>query len=270
MDFLQFKEAVESIRRVRQSDGVAYWLARDLQNLLGYDKWQSFKSAIERAINACESAGRNAHHHFTDLSKVIKGGKGADVQKQDYYLTRFACYLIAINGDTRKKEIGLAQTYFTVKTRQQEIREEMSEDQRRIDKRLQTKKHNTILRDVAHDAGVKQFGLFYNSGYKGLYDMNYKDIKEKKGVPEKEDLLDYAGFEELAANDFRITQTARVLKQEGVSSEADASQTHYDVGRAVRKTIEGLGNPTPEKLPIEKDIKPLLREREKKQLPPKK
>jgi DNA-damage-inducible protein D len=271
MNFDNFRGALDEKQR-HTRDGVEYWTARHIQHLLGYGaSWQNFEQAIGRAKEACASIGVNARYHFNETVNVIEGGKGAQLQRKDYHLTRYACYLIAMNGDTSKPEIGMAQAYFAMQTRKQERFEEMSEEERRVEKRLQVKDHNKHLASVAKQSGVQKsrFGIFQDSGYRGLYNLPSKAIKAKKGIPPGDNLLDYAGFEELAANDFRITQTARQLIELSVNSEQRANDVHFAVGRKVRNTIIELGNPTPEKLPIEPNIKTLERKmKAKKELPP--
>jgi DNA-damage-inducible protein D len=235
---------------------------------LGYSRWEDFEKAVQRAKAACRSAGQNPDVWFRDAPKPIASGKGRLQYKGDFFLARFACYLIAMNGDSSKSEVGMAQTYFAIQTRKQETLEQLSEDDRRIEKRLQVKNHNKELASVANRAGVvsSRFGIFQDHGYQGLYELSSKAIKAKKGIPANENLLDYAGFEELAANDFRITQTARQLIEKKVNTERTANDIHFSVGRKVRQTIIDLGNPTPEKLPIEPHIKTLTKKRASAQL----
>lgn len=269
MDFEGFRRELDGRKRLTKN-GVEYWLAREIQSMLGYETYQRFEQAIERAKKSCESAGEDPNVWFSDAAKPSTSGRGRLQLKGDHYLTRFACYLIAMNGDTSKPEIGMAQTYFAIQTRRQERLEEMTEEARRVEKRLQVKDHNKHLASVAKQSGVPsaRFGIFQDDGYRGLYDMTARAIKSKKGVPEKDNLLDYAGFEELAANDFRITQTARQLVELGVRDERRARNVHFTVGRKVRDTIIELGNPTPELLPPEPNIKTIERKlKSQKQLP---
>lgn len=271
MDYDGFKRAMDSRKRLTKR-GVEYWEARDIQEILGYSRWEDFEKSVERAREACKSAGQDPHVWFRDAPKPIASGKGRVQLKGDFFLTRFACYLIAMNGDSSKSEIGMAQTYFAIQTRKQENLEQLTEEERRVEKRRQVKDHNKELASVAKGAGVDsaRFGIFQDHGYRGLYDMASRAIKERKGIPAKDNLLDYAGFEELAANDFRITQTARQLHEKNVNSERVANDVHFSVGRKVRETIIELGNPTPERLPIEPHIKTLVRKKPSKALQPKK
>ncbi len=197
----------------------------------------------------------------------IKIGSGAERKQNDYKLTRYACYLIAQNGDPRKKSIALAQTYFAIQTRKQEISEkeyyESTEDEKRFYQRNLTKKGNYSLNQAAKEAGVKNFDKFHNYGYKGLYNgETADDIAKRKGLRYREDILDNMGSEELADNLFRIVQTEAKLKNENINDENSANKTHYNVGLKVRKTIEELGGTLPEDLPTpEKSLKELEKEK---------
>ena len=189
--------------------------------------------------------------HFIDAAKMVSIGSNAQRKQKDYKLSRYACYLIAQNGDSRKQEIALAQTYFAIQTRKQEISEleysKLSEDEKRFYQRKLTKKGNYSLNLAAKNAGVKNFDRFHNFGYKGLYNgETADDIAKRKGLRYREDILDNMGSEELAANLFRITQTEQKLKREKIKTEKEANKTHYDVGSKIRKTIKELGGTMPE------------------------
>jgi DNA-damage-inducible protein D len=236
--------------------GVAYWMARDLLPLLGYTSWENFAKVIEKAKMACESAGVDADDQFRDVTKGILAGKGAEIQRADMFLSRYACYLIAMNGDPRKAEIGLAQTYFAVQTRRQEAQDQNPE-LRRAEMRNRIKEVNRALVSAAKNAGVQNYGLFHDAGYRGLYGLGLQDIKARKGIDPKENLLDRAGRVELAANEFRITQAEDKLRREQVRGEDSAIHTHRKVGEAVRATIQKLGGVAPEDLRPEPSIKKL-------------
>jgi DNA-damage-inducible protein D len=231
-------------------------MARDLQPLLGYATWESFTNVIEKAKMACESSGADSEYQFRDVTKGIVAGKGAKLQRADMFLSRYACYLIAMNGDPRKAEIGYAQTYFAVQTRRQEVRDQDPE-QRRIEMRNRVKEANLALNAAAKEAGVQKYALFHDAGYRGLYGMGTKEIMTKKGISSKENLLDCAGRVELAANEFRITQAEDKLRRERIKGENAAIHTHRKVGEAVRDTIRQLGGMMPEDLPREPSIKKL-------------
>ena len=251
-------------------EGREYWYARELMVVLQYKKWQNFEAIINKAMISCTNSEINVLDHFADVSKMVKIGSGAEREQQDYKLTRYACYLIAQNGDSRKKVIAIAQTYFAVQTRKQELSEKeysmLSEDEKRFYQRDLTRKGNYSLNQAAKNAGVKNFDKFHNEGYKGLYNgETADDIAKRKGLRYREDILDNMGSEELAANLFRITQTESKLKKDKIHTENDANKTHYNVGAKVRKTIKELGGTMPEDLPTpKKSLKQIEKEKNKK------
>ena len=251
-------------------EGREYWYARELMVVLQYKKWQNFEAIINKAMISCTNSKINVLDHFANVSKMVKIGSGAEREQQDYKLTRYACYLIAQNGDSRKKVIAIAQTYFAVQTRKQELSEReyslLSEDEKRFYQRDLTRKGNYSLNQAAKNAGVKNFDKFHNEGYKGLYNgETADDIAKRKGLRYREDILDNMGSEELAANLFRITQTESKLKKDKIHTENDANKTHYNVGAKVRKTIKELGGTMPEDLPTpKKSLKQIEKEKNKK------
>jgi DNA-damage-inducible protein D len=240
-------------------NGEDYWMARDIQQVLGYTEWRNFQGVIEKARLACDGAGVKSVHHFVDTNKVIESGKGAKLERADCYLTRYACYLIAMNAESSKPEVATAQTYFAVQTRRQEI----SDQEKRIALRDRVRKGNKILHGTARGAGVTRFALFNDAGYRGLYGMGLADIKGRKSIPSKEDLLDCAGRAELAANEFRVTQTQQKLERERIQGESAAIHTHLIVGGEVRAAIKRIGGTMPEDLPKEEPIKKLIASQKK-------
>lgn len=267
---VDYSEATfEDIKHIDE-DGNEFWYARELQKVLEYAKWQNFKNVIQKAKEACIKAGNVEISHFTDVSKMVEGGV-ADIPVRDIKLSRYACYLIVQNGDPSKEVIALGQTYFAVKTRQQELIEkfdDLTEDQKRLSIRHQMAEHNKSLMEAAQAAGVKtslEYAVFQNRGYQGLYGgLTAQDIHKRKGLKKSQKILDHMGSEELAANLFRATQTDAKLRRENIKGKAEANQTHYDVGRKVRQTIEDLGGTMPENLPTpDKSIKQLEREQKK-------
>ena len=258
-------QTFEKIKHVEEN-GDEYWYARELQKVLGYKEWRKFEGVIQRAMKSCENSCISAFEHFVGADKTIPMPKGAVKVIQDYKLTRYACYLIAQNGDSRKKVIALAQTYFAIQTRRQEINEKeysmLTEDEKRFYQRDLTKKGNYSLNQAAKKAGVKNFDKFHNSGYKGLYNgETAADIAKRKGLRYREDILDNMGSEELAANLFRITQTESRLKRDNIQTENKANETHYEVGAKIRNTIKELGGTMPEDLPTpKKSLKELEKE----------
>ena len=227
-------------------NGIEYWHARELQIVLTYKEWRKFENVINKAMKSCENSDISAIEHFVDIDKTIKMPKGASKVIKDYILSRYACYLIAQNGDSRKKVIALAQTYFAIQTRKQEITEkeytELTEDEKRFYQRKLTKKGNYTLNQTAKNAGVKNFDRFHNAGYKGLYNgETADDIAKRKGLRYREDILDNMGSDELIANLFRISQTEQRLKRDKISTEKEACDTHKKVGKIVRKAIKEAG-----------------------------
>lgn len=248
-------------------NGENYWMGRDLQTALGYDKWDNFENVIRKGMQACEGTNIDPAYHFLETKKMIEAGKGAKVERDDWYLTRYACYLIAMNGDPSKPEVAAAQTYFAVQTRRQEIADSQTDDPdaARIALRQRVQTNNRTLMGVAKDAGVQRYAIFNDAGYRGLYGMGIRDIKIKKGIPEKETILDFSGRAELAAHDFRITQTEAKLKREKVRGEQSAIDTHRTVGEEVRKAILRVGGVMPENLPKEEHIRKLVSAKKKAQ-----
>ena len=238
--------------------GAEYWSARDLQPMLGYSQWRRFEQAVERAISSCKQSGNNPDYHFAGAGKPIAGGKGAVQVVEDYHLSRFACYLIAQNGDPRKPEIAHAQKYFAIQARRQELTDQATADIERLELRKQTAEEFKALSGAAQDAGVqsKMFGVFHDAGYKGLYGGLGRDaIKQRKAIPEKDNLLDRMNATELAANQFRMTQARDKLARDRVSNQTQAIQTHEQVGKEVRDAIKRIGGTPPENIAPAEHIK---------------
>ena len=265
------KKTFEDIKHVDEN-GVEFWYARELMSALHYNKWQNFEKIINKAIISCKNSNISTFDCFTEVGKPILSGKGKKEIIKDYKLNRYACYLIAQNGDSRKKVIALAQTYFAVQTRKQEITEKeytlLTEDEKRFYQRDLTRKGNYSLNQAAKNAGVKNFDKFHNAGYKGLYNgETADDIAKRKGLRYREDILDNMGSEELAANLFRITQTESKLKKDKINTEKKANKTHYNIGKNIREVIAKNGGTMPEDLPTpEKSLKQLEKENNKNSL----
>lgn len=267
------EQTFESIKHYTD-DGVEFWYARDLQKVLEYTEWRNFQKVIAKAKTACENSGGNSSDHFVDVNKMVSIGSGAEREVDDVMLSRYACYLIVENADPNKDIVALGQTYFAVKTRQQELIEQydiLSEEQKRLSIRREMIEHNKSLAEAAQMAGVetpKDYAVFQNKGYKGLYGgLGAKEIHARKGLKPGEKILDHMGSTELAANLFRATQTDDKLRREQVKGKAAANRVHYEVGVKVRETIKELGGTMPENLPTpQKSIKQI--EQEQKKLKP--
>ena len=243
----------EDIKHIDES-GNEYWYARELQKVLEYTEYRKFIPVINKAKNSCFISGYMVGDHFARVSGMISLAKGAQRRVDDYKLSRYACYLIAMNGDSRKRVIALAQTYFAIQTRKQELLESeykfLSEDEKRLMLRDRTKKGNYSLNRTAINSGVKNLDKFHNAGYKGLYNgETADDIAKRKGLRYREDILDNMGSTELAANLFRITQTDDKLKNDKIETEQGACDTHYKMGRDIRNFIKKQGGTMPEDLP---------------------
>ena len=267
------EETFESIKHCTE-DGEEFWFARELQFVLEYSQWRRFSEAIERAKLACKNSGFEIEEHFADVGKSSPMPNGGYREIEDIMLSRYACYLIVMNGDPRKDIISVGQTYFAVKTRQQELIEnysELTEDQKRLAIRNEMIAHNKSLAEAAQMAGIidpRDYAVFQNKGYQGLYGgLGAKEIHQRKGLKKSQKILDHMGSTELAANLFRATQTDEKLRREQIKGKDVANQTHYEVGQKVSQTIAELGGTMPEDLPTpEKSIRQIEREQEKGKL----
>ena len=239
----------ETIKRL-DNDGKEYWSSRDLAKALEYADYRNFITVISKAKTACENSGEVIHNHFVEATDMVKLGSGAEKLIDTFFLSRYACYLVVQNSDPTKVVIAKGQTYFAIQTRRQEKADSLIEDNNRVKLREEMKKHNTSLVQTARVAGVENFAIFQNHGYKGLYGgLTMKDIHTRKKLGKTQKILDHMNSEELAANLFRATQTEAKLKRDGAKTEGEANLAHYYVGQKVRNTIASLGGTMPESLP---------------------
>ena len=264
-------ESFEAIKQTDENEN-EFWYARDLQQVLQYAKWENFSKVIDRAMLACKNSGFAVKDHFPEVRKMVEIGSGAEKSTKDYELTRYACYLIVQNGDPRKEIIALGQTYFAIQTRRQELADtfnQLDENNKRLVVRGNIKQWNQLLAEAAHNAGVitdEEFAIFQNSGYMGLYGgLTVADIHRRKGLKEKDKILDFMGSTELIANLFRISQTEEKLKMEQASSAPEANEIHYQIAEKIRNAMIEMGTTLPENLPTpEKSIQVIEREEIKK------
>ena len=262
------EKTFEDIKHIDEY-GNEYWEARELQKALEYIDWRKFENVIQKAKKSCEKSYYKVYEHFVGADKLSKRANNAETIISDYKLSRYACYLIVQNGDPRKEVIALGQTYFAIQTRKQEISEkeyiELSENEKRFYNRNITKRGNYQLNQVAKKAGVKNFDQFHNAGYRGLYNgESAADIAKRKKLRYREDILDNMGSDELAANIFRISQTKQKIENENIQGEKNATNTHYKIGKNVRKFIAQNGGTMPEKFPTpKKSLKELEKEKKK-------
>lgn len=262
----------EEIKHIDEN-GIEFWYARDLAKTLEYTDLRNFTKVMNKAMIACSNSGNIINDHFVEFNKMVQIGSNTKRKITDYKLSRYACYLIVQNADSSKKVVALGQTYFAIQTRKQELLDEeirnLTEEEKRLKLRSQVKDGNKILSDTVYEIGArtnKEFAKFHNEGYKGLYGgEGVNQIKERKGLKKSDNVLDFMGSTELAANWFRITQTDEVLKSEKIDNLNDANKTHKNVGKEVRKTMIRISGKKPEELPTpEKSIKQLEKEEFKK------
>ena len=252
----------EDIKHIDEN-GCEFWFARELMPLLQYTLWQRFSNVMKKAMENCRNSNYNISDHFISADKMVQIGSKTTRKIKDYKLSRYACYLIVLNCDPRKKVIALAKTYFAIQTRKQELMEidynSLTEDEKRFYQRNLTRKGNYSLNIAAINAGVKNFDRFHNSGYKGLYNgETANDIAKRKNLRYREDILDNMCSDELIANLFRISLTEQKLKNENIKLDKEANIAHYEVGKDIRETIKKQGGTLPENfLTPDKSLKEL-------------
>ena len=244
----------------RTENGVECWLARDLQHLLGYTKWDNFLNVVNKAKTACEVSGHDIENHFADVGKMVVIGSGAPREIDDILLTRFACYLIAQNGDPKKKEIAFAQTYFAVQTRKAEIIEQKLLEAERVSAREKLKKTEAELSSVIFEqtGSDKNFGIIRSKGDQALFGRTTQQMKSTWNIPDGRPLADFAPTIILKAKDFATEITIHNAKTHAMTTEGQISNEHVTNNRAVRDTLLNRGI-RPEALPPAEDVKKLER-----------
>ena len=265
-------QTFENLKKINEY-GQEYWSARALGKVLGYAEYRNFQPVIAKAQEACDNSGQDNADHFVHVHEMVTIGSGAQRQLPDIRLSRYACYLVVQNGDPSKPVIANGQTYFALQTRRQELADDqafqqLKENERRLLLRNELKEHNKQLVDAAADAGVeshRDFAIFQNHGYKGLYGgLSAQEIHQRKTLKKSQKVLDHMGSTELAANLFRATQTEEKLRREQIQGKAQANRAHHEVGAKVRQTIKELGGTMPEELPTPtSSIKQLEKEKRK-------
>jgi len=231
------------------ANGKTTWFARDLMDMLGYESWDSFKTIINRATSACVALDINVIDNFEQVERVIDENK-----VKDFKLTRFACYLVAMNGDPKKENVARAQVYFIAiaETFRNYLIE--SENFERVLIREEVSEREKSLSGVAYQHGVTNYAFFQNSGYRGMYNMNLNQLRQLKGINIKRSPLDFMGKDELAANLFRVTQTELKIKQDGRRGQSYLESLAEQVGKQVRKAMLDISGTPPEELPLSEDV----------------
>ncbi|RXE72309.1 DNA damage-inducible protein D [Muribaculaceae bacterium Isolate-002 (NCI)] len=257
------KAVFESIKRTDEN-GNEWWSSRELAKALTYTDYRNFLEVMRKAWDSCKNSGQNPNHHFVKVTEMIPIGKTAEREVETWLMSRYVCYLAVQNADPSKTIVAQAQTYFAIQTRRAEKLLDTpfsEEEEHRLMLRSEMKKHNTRLASAAKESGVltnKDYGIFQNAGYKGLYGgLDQDDIHKRKKLKENQRILDHMGSTELAANLFRATQTEDKLRRDKIQGKAAANRTHFEVGQKVRDTIMELGGTMPENLPTPESIKRL-------------
>ena len=258
----QIKELFEQFENICYTyNGIECWSARELQLLLGYSKWENFSKVIDKAKNACKASGVEVLHHFPDIRKMIDLGKGAQREIEDVALTRYACYLVAQNGDAAKNEIAFAQTYFAVQTRKQEIIEQRLLDVARVSAREKLSKSEKKLSGIIYERGVdeKGFAIIRSQGDKALFGgFSTNDMKRKLAIPDTRPLADFLPTLTIKAKDFATELTSHNVVEKDLKGENQIATEHVENNKAVRKILLERGV-KPEALPPSEDVKKLQR-----------
>ena len=241
-------------------DGVECWSARELQKLLGYSLWQNFTKVIDKAKVACETVNQSIYDHFIGVNKKVGLGSGAQREIEDLMLTRYACYLVAQNGDPRKEQIAFAQTYFAVQTRKAELIEQRLLEVERVKARVKLQETEKKLSGILYERGVndKSFAIIRSKGDQALFRLNTATLKRKMGVPASRPLADFLPTISIKAKDFAAEMTSMNVQTKDLQSETMIAKEHIDNNAAVRKMLLERGI-VPEDLPAAEDVKKVER-----------
>lgn len=247
-ELFHFDDGKPSFDDLARPNGIKRWSARQLMQVLGYDKWASFRLVVNKAIATCTTINAEVSEHFVQANE--------DAGAPNFKLSRFACYLVAMQGDPKKPEVALAQAYFAALAQAFQDHVQSCEDVARLDIRAELSEHEKTLHGAAKAHGVVNYAFFQDAGYRGLYNKSLTELRRHKGDPSggKKPLLDFMGKRELAANLFRITETEAKIKRDQVQGQNALQAAARNVGAAVRKTMIENGGEAPEDLPLEPDV----------------
>ncbi|EKD80192.1 MAG: DNA-damage-inducible protein D family protein, partial [uncultured bacterium] len=243
ISLININQSLDEIKRVEQD--LEYWSARDLMPLLGYTTWRMFNKALDRAKESCKKSDQSVKNHFVGADKTVQTGSGAMRNVEDFLLTRYACYLVAQNGDPRKVEIAQAQTYFATQTRRQELREQRASEDKRLDARLKLKDTEGRIESTVYERGIKaqvEFAVFKDKHIRALYGgISTKELKKKRNIPSKRALADFDSTVELKAKDFALAMTDHNIKDKNLRGSYKLNEEVIKNSRATRHTLLSRG-----------------------------
>jgi DNA-damage-inducible protein D len=250
LDLFHFEEGRISFEDYSKENGIRYWYASDFAELLGYAEYNPAMKPVQQALQVCYSIDIDTSEHFQEFRRDVDGKK-----IKDFKMTRFACYLFAMNADIKKPQVAKAQVYFACLASSFQTYISNCQDIERVNLRAEVTTHEKSLNSTAKSSGIENYAFFQNQGYMGLYNMSLSQIKKIKGIPQRETPFDYMGPEELGANIFRITQTQSKIKRDNIQGQRPLEETARQVGTEVRRAIKNMGGEMPENLPAHENIK---------------